>query len=107
MNDVHDQSIPIPAATRVSHPPFDRTSGVRAADEDVSDSMNILVQDDDLIRGLHYLKRIRHVGDARNARQETSRFRVRRSVVLKVFLLLLSRPRLVRDFITFNDSLTG
>src|SRR6185436_12507528 len=73
--------------------------------EDVADGVVELVEDVDLVLRLQDLKRKRHVGDARDARQVALRFRIRGRAVRVVLLLLRQRLRPVRDLVPLDNPL--
>ena len=106
VDHVDDERVALPAAARVSEPPFDLTRRMwRAVREDVADGVHVLVQDSQLVRLLDDLERKRHVHDARHARQVTLGFRVQRGALFVVLLLLCQRPRLIRDLVAFDHAL--
>jgi len=79
----------------------------RAVREDVPHGVDVFVKDGQLIRLLNDLKRIRHVGNARHARQVTLRFRVQRRALVVILLLLDERLGLVRDLVALDNARTA
>jgi hypothetical protein len=81
----------------------------------VNDAQRIseLVRNQDLVRALHDLERKGHVHGARDTGHVALGFRiagcvqvlrVRLQAVLEVLLLLLARPRLIRDLVALDDA---
>src|SRR5262245_575228 len=78
IDDINYERIAFPVAARIPHPPRQTSFWMGAAVRiDVPRRMRIFVEDRCLRRRLNNLKRKRHVGDAWNTGQKTSRLRVR------------------------------
>ena len=69
--------------------------------------MVVLVEHRDVGRRLHDLKRVGHVGDARDARLVAFRLGVRGAAVRVVLLFLRQRLGRVRNLVALDDSLPG
>ncbi len=104
IDDVDDEGVAFPVATRIAHPPVDMTLGMFFVHVRVANRVDVLVKKGHLIPALHDLKRVRHVRDARNAGQVTLGFGVGRLAVLVVLLLLQQRRGRVRDFVALNHT---
>jgi hypothetical protein len=77
-----------------------------AVGEDLTRGVDVFVEEHHAVRELENLKRIRHVGDARHARQVALGLGISRHPVLVVLPLLLQRPGLIRNLVSLYDALT-
>ena len=105
--DVDHERVAFPPAARIAHPEFDRQVRMPAAiGEDLTNGVQVFVEDDDAVRQLKNLKWVRHIGDARHARQIALCLGICRHPILVVLSFLFEGPRHVRNVVPFHDSLT-
>ena len=79
---------------------------MRSPQEDIANSVNVLVKEGDLLLRLRDLKRIWHVSDAWHTREITFCLRVGGGAVVVVRLLLRRRRRQVWELIALNHTLS-
>ena len=88
---------------RLPHPRIDgRRPGILQVN--VSNRAGVLVRHQQLTRALDDLKRIRHVGRARDAGQVALDLRIARQPLLLVLLLRLQRVRAIRQLVALDDA---
>src|SRR3970040_1593710 len=77
-----------------------------AVQKDVANGMQVLVEDRDLVATLHDLKRKRHIGDARDAWQETPGLRIHGMTIPEVLVFLCQRGWQIRNLVSVDDPCT-
>src|SRR5216117_776113 len=94
MDDVHNKGVSLPMAARVSHPKIQRSLEMRSSVRiDSPIGAAVLESHPDVIGRLEYLKRKRHIHDARHPEQKSFRIRVGGRTVLEILPLLWERLR--------------
>ena len=101
--DVHHQCVAFPMPGRPAHPAVHRRRS-RIVHVDGSHRAVVFIGDQNHLAGLHDLKRKRHVGGARNARQVALHFRIQLQPVRVIFFFLLRRCRQIGNLAAFHHA---
>ena len=99
---IDDESVPLPVPVRPSHHLIDQDFSLFHID--LTASIPVLIDDQDCVFVLEYLKRIRQISDPGYTGKKTLHLRIKARPVLAILIPFGQRPRLIRDLSTFDHA---